>query len=90
MLGLLLSPRIWAGLAAGLLVAGAWAVLFHGPEQYAAGRRAEAARLEAATNQAITELSNDADRAAFLRRQCLARGGVYDFAGGRCLEGQAE
>lgn len=90
MIALLLSPKAWLGLGLGLLVAGGWAVLFHGPAQYEAGSTSTAARLDAATNAAIGDLSNEADRARFVRRQCRELGGVYDLVTGRCVEGEAE
>ena len=57
---------------------------------FAAGELATAARLDAATNEALKELANEADRHDFLRRQCIARGGVWEFSAGRCVEGSAE
>lgn len=81
----------WIKIGAGALVGGCvvmvWAVLVYGPSQYDAGGMAKAAELDAATNHAAKEIADEADRAAFLRRQCIERGGVYDFADGRCLEG---
>jgi aminoglycoside phosphotransferase len=90
MLKLLLSPSTWvgAGIAFGLTLS--WAVFLHGPAQYRAGGLKKAAELDAATNRAIKELSDEADRARFLRRQCIELGRVYEFATGRCVERAAE
>lgn len=90
MIGVFLSPKAWLGFGLGLLVAGGWAVLFHGPAQHRAGAAETAARLDAATNAAIGDLSNEADRARFVRRQCRELGRVYDLVTGRCVEGEAE
>jgi hypothetical protein len=48
------------------------------------------AELDAATNQAIGELTDAADRADFLLVQCRLRGGVYDFGAGVCVERETE
>lgn len=90
MIGVLLSPNTWIGgaIAAGAVLA--WAVFWHGPNQYQAGGIATAARLDAATSKAAKELFNEADQAALLRRQCLARGGVYDFGASKCIEGSTD
>lgn len=48
------------------------------------------AELDAATNRAIGELTDAADRADFLLVQCRLRGGVYDFGSGVCVERDAE
>ncbi len=86
MFGLLDALKFAAGALLGASAAVLWAVMFHGPDQYAAGGAAKAAQLDAATNIAIQELANEADRARFLRRQCLERGGVYLVSTGRCVE----
>ncbi len=90
MLTLLNALKLAAGALLGASVAVLWAVLIYGPSQYAAGGVATASRLDAATNTAIQELANEADRARFLRRQCLVRDGVYYVATGRCVERQAQ
>ncbi|MDH4991024.1 hypothetical protein QEZ48_09295 [Aquamicrobium lusatiense] len=90
MSGLLDAFQLEAGLVVGAAAAVLWAVLLYGPSQYAAGGVATASRLDAATNTAIQELANEADRARFLRRQCLERVGVYHVATGRCVERPAE
>lgn len=90
MFGLLDAIKIGAGAllgGAGVLL---WAVASHGPSQYAAGGIAAATKLEAATTIAIQELSNEADRARFLRRQCLERGGVFSVSTGGCIERTGE
>lgn len=86
MLGLLDALKVAAGVAAGAALTLTWAVFSYGPEQYEAGGLAKAAELDAATNLAIQELANEADRARVLRRQCVERNGVYDFSAGRCVE----
>lgn len=90
MLGLLDALKLAAGGVMGIAAAVLWAVLLYGPSQYAAGGAATASRLDAATNTAIQELANEADRARFLRRQCLERGGMYHVATSRCVERQAQ
>lgn len=75
------------GAAAAASIVLAWAVFSYGPSQYDAGGIAKAAELDAATNRAIGELTNEADRREFLFEQCRIRGGVYDFGGGVCVEG---
>ena len=50
----------------------------------------KAAELDAATNQAIGELTDAADRAEFLLVQCRLRGGVYDFGAGVCVERETD
>ena len=55
-----------------------------------AAAAAKAAELDAATNQAIGELTNAADRAEFLLVQCELRGGVYDFRTRECVEGKGD
>ncbi len=82
--------KLAVGVLLGAAVTVLWAILLYGPSQYAAGRVAAASRLDAATNIAIQELANEADRARFLRRQCLERDGVYHVATGRCVERQAQ
>lgn len=47
-------------------------------------RMIERAELDAATNKAIGELTNEADKARVNRRLCRERGGVYLNATGRC------
>ena len=86
MLGLLDALKVGAGVLLGASAAILWAVLFHGPDQYHAGGAAKAALLDAATNAAIQELANEADRARFLRRQCLERGGLFSVSAGRCID----
>jgi len=72
-------------LAAGFSVALGWAVFVHGPAQFTAGEAAARAELTEATNRAAREITNEADRARFLRRQCNERGGMYDFVSGECV-----
>jgi hypothetical protein len=87
---ILLSPSTYVGAAVAGAAALGWAVFFHGPAQYEAGGLKKAAELDAATNQALKELSDEADRARFLRRQCIELGRVYEFATGRCIERASE
>lgn len=75
------------GAAAAASAVLAWAVFIHGPAQHEAGGLAKAAELTAATNAAIMELSDEADRARVRRRLCIERGGLYSFASGECREG---
>jgi len=87
---ILLSPNFWLGAVAGAGIMLGWAVFWHGPAEYRAGSLETAARLDAATSQALKELEDEADRAAFLYRQCVELGRLYDLATGRCLEGPAD
>ena len=75
--------EIVAGLVVGAAVL-VWAVFWHGPAQHHAGATETEARLTAATHQAAKEISDEAERARFMRRQCHERGGVYDFSSGQC------
>lgn len=52
-----------------------------------AAREQEHMLLDAVTNIAKEELTNEADRARFNRRLCIERVGVYSHASGKCLEG---
>lgn len=54
------------------------------------GRALERAELDAATNKAIGELTDAADRARFNRRLCIERGGLYVNSTGQCKPGAAE
>jgi hypothetical protein len=54
------------------------------------GREMERVELDRATNKAIGELSDAADRARFNRRLCLERGRVYLNATGQCVERKTE
>jgi hypothetical protein len=54
------------------------------------GREMERAALDAATNKAVGELSDAADRARFNRRLCVERSRVYLNATGQCIERKAE
>lgn len=76
------------GAAAGAIVA---ALLFTTvnavwwlPRAKEEARIIERAELDAATNKAIGELTNEADKARVNRRLCRERGGVYLNATGRC------
>ncbi len=51
------------------------------------GARRRAPTMQAATDKAVGELSNQADKARFSRRMCRERGGVYLNSAGQCLEG---
>ncbi|WP_173516461.1 hypothetical protein [Ensifer sesbaniae] len=50
------------------------------------GRAAERVEAQAATNKAIGELTNAADRARVNRRLCLERGWLYLNGTGQCVE----
>ncbi|MDX0141276.1 hypothetical protein GOC46_31305 [Sinorhizobium meliloti] len=54
------------------------------------GRRLERAELDSATNKAIGELRDEADRARFNRRLCIERGRLYVNATGQCVERPAQ
>ncbi|QGJ74167.1 hypothetical protein [Sinorhizobium meliloti] len=50
------------------------------------GRKLERAELDSATNKAIGELRDEADRARINRRLCIERGRLYVNATGQCVE----
>ncbi|RVJ51271.1 hypothetical protein CN166_28030 [Sinorhizobium medicae] len=50
------------------------------------GRPLERAELDSATNRAIGELRDEADRARFNRRLCIERGRLDVNATGQCVE----
>ncbi|MDE3874585.1 hypothetical protein ACVII0_002774 [Sinorhizobium meliloti] len=54
------------------------------------GRKLERAELDSATNKAIGELRDEADRARFNRRLCIERGRLYVNATGLCVERPAQ
>ncbi|MEY9196655.1 hypothetical protein ABIA16_001771 [Sinorhizobium fredii] len=54
------------------------------------GRLIERAELDSATNKAIGELRDAADRARFNRRLCIERGRLYVNATGQCVERTAQ
>jgi hypothetical protein len=59
------------------------------PDAKAEARAVERATMQAATDKAVGELSNEADKARFNRRMCRERGGVYLNSTGQCVEGPA-
>ncbi|WP_208179052.1 hypothetical protein [Sinorhizobium medicae] len=54
------------------------------------GRKLERAELDSATNKAIGELRDEADRARFNRRLCIERGRLYVNTTGQCVERPAQ
>lgn len=78
--------QISIGAVVGATMTLAWAVIIYGPEQYELGGLAKSVELDAATYRAAKEIADEADRAAFLRRQCRERGGLYNFGSGECIE----
>ncbi|ACP24931.1 hypothetical protein NGR_c11460 [Sinorhizobium fredii NGR234] len=60
------------------------------PEAKEEGRKLERAELDSATNKAIGELADEADRARFNRRLCIERGRLYINATGQCIERPAQ
>ncbi|MDX0979638.1 hypothetical protein GOE03_27070 [Sinorhizobium medicae] len=69
-----------------LLVTQAVNALWTIPAAREEGRRLERAELDSATNKAIGELRDEADRARFNRRLCIERGRLYLNATGQCVE----
>ncbi|MDX1188055.1 hypothetical protein GOL88_23970 [Sinorhizobium medicae] len=69
-----------------LLVTQAVNALWTIPAAREEGRRLERAELDSATNKAIGELRDEADRARFNRRLCIERGRLYVNATGQCVE----
>ncbi|WP_208179093.1 hypothetical protein [Sinorhizobium medicae] len=56
------------------------------PEAREEGRKLEREERDSATNKAIGELRDEADRARFNRRLCIERGRLYVNATGLCVE----
>ena len=83
--------KIGAGLVAGAVIASAIvsiiALYSWIPDAEEEARVAERAAMQAATDKAIGELSNEADKARFERRLCRERGGVYLNSTGQCIQG---
>ena len=73
-------------LSVGAAVGFALCMLLYVPGAVREAREAEAARLTAATNTAIGELTNEADKARVRRRLCIERGGMYLHETGQCGE----
>jgi hypothetical protein len=75
------------GLALGFAVFTTINAVWWLPDAKEEARAAERATMQAATDKAVGELSNEADKARFNRRMCRERGGVYLNATGQCLQG---
>jgi len=73
-----------------LLVTQAVNALWTIPAAREEGRKLERAELDSATNKAIGELRDEADRARFNRRLCIERGRLYVNATGLCIERPAQ
>lgn len=86
MFGLLDWMKIVGGAAAGFLACLSINALIWQPTVEREARASERASLQAATNIAIGELSNEADKARVRRRLCVERGGLYLNATGECRE----
>ncbi len=86
MFGILDALKIGGGAAAGFLGCLSINALVWQPSAEREARDAERASLQAATNIAIGELSNEADKARVRRRLCIERGGLYLNASGECRE----
>jgi len=86
MFGLLDWVKIGGGAAVGFLACLSINALVWQPSAEREVRAAERASLQAATNIAIGELSNEADKARVRRRMCIERGGLYLNASGECRE----
>lgn len=71
-----------AALAAGAVMT--WAVLFHGPAQFRAGAADAEIRLNAASEKAAKEISDEADRFRYNRARCRELDRLFDFATGEC------
>lgn len=78
--------KIAGGAAAGFLACLTVNALIWQPMAEREARAAERATLQAATNIAIGELSNEADKARVRRRLCVERGGLYLNTTGECRE----
>ncbi|NOV17892.1 hypothetical protein E5S70_17725 [Ensifer adhaerens] len=78
------------GALASLLLSQAYMHLVALPVAREQARALERAEMDAATNKAIGELTNEADRARVNRRLCRERGGVYLVGSGKCLERAAQ
>jgi hypothetical protein len=83
---LLDALKIGVGAAAGFVLCLTLNALLWLPEAEREARAQERATLQAATNTAIGELTNEADKARVRRRLCIERGGLYSYGTGVCGE----
>jgi hypothetical protein len=74
------------GLALGFAVFTAINAVWWLPDAKEEARAVERAAMQAATDKAVGEMSNEADKARFNRRMCRERGGAYLNSTGQCLE----
>lgn len=74
------------GLALGFAVFTTINTVWWLPAAKAEARAVERATMQAATDKAVGELSNEADQARFNRRMCRERGGVYLNSTRQCLK----
>jgi len=86
MIGFFDGLKIGGGALAGFAACLTINALIWQPAAEREARAAERASLQAATNIAIGELSNEADKARVRRRLCVERGGLYLNATGECRE----
>lgn len=86
MFGLFDWIKIGGGAVAGFLVCLSINALVWQPAAEREARAAERASMQAATNKAIGELSDEADKARVRRRLCIERGGLYLNGSGECRE----
>lgn len=86
MIGLLDGLKVGGGAVVGFIACLSINALIWQPAAEREARAAERASLQAATNIAIGELSNEADKARVRRRLCIERGGLYLNATGECRE----
>ncbi|MCQ1766115.1 hypothetical protein NOJ28_11270 [Neorhizobium galegae] len=76
------------GLALGFAVFTTVNAVWWLPDAKEEARAIERATMQAATDKAVGELSNEANKARFNRRKCRERGGVYINSTGSASKGQ--
>lgn len=78
------SINTYAGAAiAGILVF-IWAIFHHGPNEYKRAELVVTQKLTEAYDEAVGDLTDEADKAVARRVQCVASGGVWLAGRGIC------
>lgn len=73
-----------AGIAITITLGGLWLWTIHDPEVRAQNTAVVQAANNKLTQEAIDEVSGQADKARAMRKYCASVGGVYDFAAVKC------
>lgn len=88
-MGLFDAIKMGAGAVAGFALAVTLNALWWAPVAEREARASERLLMEAATNKAIGELSNEADKARFSFHRCRELGQLYSNRKGGCIENGA-